>query len=210
MLRDPVDRAYSNWQHLWVDGLEPCADILEACKREQQRIDSGWAPFWHYRALGMYGRQVADLFEHFPREQVHLLRYRDLVEEPHKTLNEVCRFLGVSEDLLTEIPSGNSRPFVTPSVRTRVLGPVVRAGARAGQFLPPQAWRKMSRPLIDQLHHRGDPARPKLTQEQRVALRRPFLEDIALLEEVTGRSYDEWRVHRDGDSFHTRQTQRAG
>ena len=41
-------------------------------------------------------------------------------------------------------------------------------------------------------------------------LREPFVEDIALLEEVTGRSYDEWRVHRDGDSFHTRQTQRAG
>ena len=209
VLRDPVDRAYSNWQHLWVDGLEPCSDILEACRREQERIEAGWAPFWHYRSLGMYGRQIADLFEHFPREQVHLLRYRDLVEEPHKTLNEVCRFLGVSEDLLTEIPSGNSRPFVTPSVRTRVLGPVVRAGARAGQFLPPQAWRRVSRPLIDQLHHRGDPARPKLTQEQRVALRRPFLEDIALLEEVTGESYDDWRSHRDGDSFHTRQSQRA-
>ena len=32
VLRDPVDRAYSNWQHLWVDGLEPCSDILEACR----------------------------------------------------------------------------------------------------------------------------------------------------------------------------------
>lgn len=209
VLRDPVDRAYSNWQHLWVDGLEPCSDVLEACRREQERIDSGWAPFWHYRALGMYGRQVADLFEHFPREQVHLLRYRDLVEEPHKTLNAVCRFLGVTEDLLTEIPSGNSRPFVTPSLRTRVIGPVVRVGARAGQFLPPQHWRRLSRPLIGQLHHRGNAARPKLTQEQRVALRRPFLEDIALLEEVTGRSYDAWRVHRDGDSFATRAAQRV-
>jgi hypothetical protein len=140
---------------------------------------------------------------------VLLVRYRDLVEEPHKTLNEVCRFLGVAEDVLLEIPPGNSRPFVVPSLRTRILGPVVRAGARAGQFLPPEAWRKMSRPLVEQLHHRGNPARPKLTQEQRVALRRPFLEDIDLLEQVTGKSYDEWRVHRDGDSFHTRQAERS-
>ena len=67
----------------------------------------------------------------------------------------------------------------------------------------------MSRPLVEQLHHRGNPARPKLTQEQRVALRRPFLEDMKLLEEVTGKSFDDWRVHRDGDSFHTRQSQKT-
>ena len=61
---------------------------------------------------------------------------------------------------------------------------------------------------IGQLHQRGNPARPRLTPEQRDALREPFLEDIDLLEQVTGESYDDWRAHRDGDSFHTRQSQR--
>ena len=41
VLRDPVDRAYSNWMHLWMDGLEPRADIVEAVRREQKRIDDG-------------------------------------------------------------------------------------------------------------------------------------------------------------------------
>jgi hypothetical protein len=195
--------------HLWADGLEPCADVVEAVHREAARVDAGWAPFWHYRGLGMYGRQLADLFEHFPREQVLVLRYRHLVEDPRTALNRVSRFLGVREDVVTEIPSGNSRPFVHPSLRTRLLGPVVRAGAAAGQFLPPQAWRAASRPLVEQLHQRGNPARPRLTPEQGDALRRPFLEDIALLEQVTGESYDDWRAHRDGDSFATRQAQRT-
>jgi hypothetical protein len=157
----------------------------------------------------MYGRQLADLLEHFPREQVLVLRYRQLVDDPRTALNRVSRFLGVAEDVVTDIPPGNSRPFVHPSVRTRMLGPVVRAGAAAGQFFPPQAWRTASRPLIDRLHQRGDPARPRLTLEQGEALRRPFLEDIALLEEITGESYDDWRTHRDGTSFHTRQAQRS-
>ena len=209
VLRDPVDRLYSNWMHLWADGLEPCSDVVEACAREATRIDAGWAPFWHYRALGMYGRQVADLFEHFPREQVLLLRYRSLVDDPRTALNRVCRFLGVAEDVVTDIPSGNSRPFVNPGVRTTMLGPVLRAGAKAGQFLPPRAWRVASKPLIGQLHQRGNTARPRLTPEQGEALRTPFLEDIALLEEVVGESYDDWRNHRDGHSFHTRQSQRA-
>jgi hypothetical protein len=108
VLRDPVDRAYSNWMHLWADGLEPCADVVEACDLEARRVDEGWAPFWHYRGLGMYGRQLADLFEHFPAEQVLVLRYRALVDDPRTALNRVCRFLGVSEDVVTEIPKGNS------------------------------------------------------------------------------------------------------
>jgi hypothetical protein len=209
VLRDPVDRAYSNWMHLWADGLEPCADVLQACARERERVEAGWAPFWHYRGLGMYGRQLADLYEHFPREQTLVLRYRELVDEPRDTLNRVCRFLGVAEDVVTEIPAGNSRPFVHHSARTRLLGPVVRAGAAAGQFLPPAAWRRVSRPLVGQLHQRGKPARPRLTPEQREALLAPFLDDLTLLEEVTGQSFADWRAHRDGDSFHTRQAQRV-
>jgi hypothetical protein len=209
VLRDPVDRAYSNWMHLWADGLEPCSDVVEACAREQQRVDDGWAPFWHYQGLGMYGRQLADLFEHFPREQVLLLRYRSIIDDPRTALNTVCRFLGVAEDVVTDIPSGNSKPFVHASLRTRVLGPVVRAGASAGQFLPPEAWRALSRPIIDQLHQRGSTGRPRLTPEQGEVLRTPFLEDIALLEQVTGESYDDWRQHRDGGSFHTRRSQLA-
>jgi hypothetical protein len=53
VLRDPVDRLYSNWMHLRADGLEPCAEVVEACAREAERVDAGWAPFWHYRSLGM-------------------------------------------------------------------------------------------------------------------------------------------------------------
>jgi hypothetical protein len=209
VLRDPVDRAYSNWMHLWADGLEPCADVVEACNLEAKRVDDGWAPFWHYRGLGMYGRQLADLFEHFPAEQVLVLRYRSLVDDPRTALDRVCRFLGVSEDVVTEIPKGNSKPFVHPSARTKLLGPMVRTGAAVGQFLPPRAWRVASKPLVGQLHQRGNPERPRLTPEQGEILRAPFLDDIDLLETITGESFDDWRTHREGSSFHTRQSQRV-
>jgi hypothetical protein len=43
-----------------------------------------------------------------------------------------------------------------------------------------------------------------LTPEQGDALRAPFLDDIDLLEQVTGESFDDWRSHRHGDTFHTR------
>jgi hypothetical protein len=204
VLRDPVDRAYSNWMHLWMDGLEPQADIVEAVRREPTRVDAGWAPFWHYSGLGMYGRQVADLFDHFPREQVLLLRYRELVDSPDHTLNRVFGFLGVEGADIDTIPSDNSRVFVRDGVRTRTVGPVIRAGAAVGQFLPPKVWRTVSKPLISQLHKGGDASRPKLTPEQREVLLVPHLEDIALLEKVTGESFEQWRTYREGGSFVSR------
>src|SRR3712207_9449688 len=37
VVRDPVDRAWSNWVHLRADGLEPEADFLTAVRREGRR-----------------------------------------------------------------------------------------------------------------------------------------------------------------------------
>ena len=206
VLRDPVDRAYSNWMHLWMDGLEPRADIVEAVSHEQKRIDAGWAPFWHYQSLGMYGRQVQDLFDHFPREQVLLLRYKALVDQPDQVLNRVFGFLGVEGQEIASIPSDNSRPFVRNGVRARTVGPVIRAGASVGALLPPQVWRKLSKPLINQLHKGGEASRPKLTPEQREQLVAPHLEDIELLERLTGESFEEWKAYREGSSFVSRRS----
>jgi hypothetical protein len=204
VLRDPVDRAYSNWMHLWMDGLEPRADIVEAVRREQSRIDAGWAPFWHYQGLGMYGRQVADLLDHFPREQLLLLRYRDMVDSPTATLDHVFDFLGVPSAEIREIPRDNTRPFVRDGPRAKAIGPLIRTGATLGQFLPPKIWRHASKPLVSQLHRGGRPDRPKLSPAQRDALLEPHLPDIELLEKVTGESYADWKIYRDGGSYDSR------
>lgn len=206
VLRDPVDRLYSNWMHLRADGLEPCADVLGACAREAARVNAGWAPFWHYRRLGMYGRQLADLFEHFPREQVLLLRYRGLVDQPEETLRRVCEFLGVAPGGLSAVPADNSRPFVADGVHVKVIGPVIRTGARVGAYLPPEVWRRVSRPLVAQLHRRGSADRPRLDPDRRARLLEPFLDDIERLEQLTGESFEAWRRHRGGDTFHSRRT----
>jgi len=34
IVRDPVERAHSNWTHLWSAGLEPVGDFVRACAEE--------------------------------------------------------------------------------------------------------------------------------------------------------------------------------
>ncbi len=193
VVRDPIDRAYSNWMHLWVDGLEPCPDFVTAWHAEDERVEKGWAPFWHYRRLGRYGEQLQDLFTLVDRERVLVLRYWQLVSKPTETLNRVCRFLGIAEDRIGQVPADNSRPFVGPGLRTTVIGQAIRSGAALGQHLPPTFWRRASKPLVAALQFRGSRHRPALPPEQRAELLGDVAKDIALLEEVLGESFQDWR-----------------
>jgi len=210
VLRDPVDRAYSNWMHLWTDGLEPESDFLEAVRAEDARVGAGWAPFWRYRGLGRYGEQLAALYAHFARDQVQVVRYRALVDEPAKTLDAVCEFLGVDVGVVSTVPRDNTRPFVPDGPRRRVLSRAVRAGAGAGAFFTPQLWRRASRPLLRAMHGRQSTPRPALTAEQRLEVLEPLLPDIDRLENLVGESFDDWRGSQGRGSFAERATAASG
>ena len=129
IVRDPVERAHSNWAHLWSAGLEPVADFVRACGEEERRIAAGWASFWHYTGLGRYGEQLQYLFTLFPREQVLVLRYRQLVDEPAQALDRICAFLGVQTGVLTHLPRHNVTSHPEPTLAHRA----VSAGPAGGQ-----------------------------------------------------------------------------
>jgi hypothetical protein len=204
VVRDPVDRAYSNWAHLRADGLEPVADFLAAVRLEEQRTAAGWAPFWHYRGLGRYGEQLRDLHRHVPREQVFLVRYRQLVDSPGQTLDRVSDFLGVQAGVAHTVAPENVKPFVADTRRYRLLSAIARAGAALGAYAPPQVWRQASRPLIAALHA-GRAPRPPLPVEVRREVLAPLLGDIALLEELTGELFADWKGDSGRGDFRSRQ-----
>jgi hypothetical protein len=201
VVRDPIDRAYSNWMHLWCDGLEPVDDFTSAFGLEESRVAQGYAPFWRYRALGLYGEQLAHLYSYVDPDRVLVLRYRDLVDEPAATLDRACAFLGVRTGQLTSIPRDNSRTYVIPGWRPRVIGPLVRAGAWGGQFVRPEVWRAVSPSITRHLVTHGAAVRPHLTETEREALLPAFADDIALLSSLTGDDYSAWLSHASRGSF---------
>ena len=191
VIRDPVDRAFSNWTHLWADGLEPVGDFLAACAEERDRIDAGWAPFWRYLELGRYGAQLQHLFGHVPRERVHVIRYRQLIDEPVETLDGICRFLGVRTGEITALPESNVGRWALHGRLNHVLRRLIRAGAVVGSWLPPRHWRRAQRPLLGVLQRHRAP-RPHVTEAQRAELVGLFAEDNALLGELLGADYSDW------------------
>jgi hypothetical protein len=98
ILRDPADRAYSHFCHSRRDGREPLSDFAEALAAEDKRIAAGWWFNFHYRNRGYYAKQLKRYLELFPREQILVLLYDDMVSDCQGLLRRICAFLGVDEN----------------------------------------------------------------------------------------------------------------
>ena len=196
MLRDPVERAHSNWAHLWSAGLDPVGDFVKACADEDRRAAAGWAHFWHYTRLGRYGEQLEHLYQVFPKEQVLVLRYRDLVDAPVATLDQICAFLGVEPGIVCEVPRENVTAHPDGSLGHRAVSSVIRAAAAASRHLPGTTGTALTSPL-ERMLQRGARPRQPLTWEQRQAVLPYFESDIRLLEKVTESDFSDWLQPRE-------------
>jgi hypothetical protein len=196
ILRDPIERAHSNWTHLWSAGLEPLGDFVRACGEERRRIAAGWATFWHYVGLGRYGEQLEYLFKLFPRDQVAVFRYRLLVDEPARTLNRICEFLGVETGLVTEIPRHNVTAHPEPTLVHRTVSMAQRASSAIGPRLPGSAATTLTWQL-ERFLQRGSRARQPLSWQQRQALVPSFEADVRLLQSLLDEDFSDWLRPRD-------------
>lgn len=159
VIRDPIDRAYSNWGHLWCDGLEPESDFLTACRLEPQRIEAGDAPFWRYLETGLYGDQLQHLYGIFPREQVLVRRYRQLIDNTQAVLDQITEFLGVRTGLVSSIPKSNVSNWVPDTPVNRLLQKAVRAGAVTREMKLRLSWLgQHCRLEINETDHSYEPA----------------------------------------------------
>lgn len=106
ILRNPVDRAYSSYNHNLRSGLETLS-FEEALDREEERLASagGSVPrpgrfhfgqeHHSYCARGVYVDQLEAWLEQVPREQLLVLATEDLRSRRSETLRAALEFLGL-------------------------------------------------------------------------------------------------------------------
>ena len=122
LLRNPIDRAFSNWNMNWDRGREPL-EFLEAVAAEvKERADS---PELQSRRRsfvdrGFYAEQIERVFRYFPREQVRVIKFDDFRARTHEVVNDVFRFLGVAPLTKLKNREQNLIPYtrqITPDER---------------------------------------------------------------------------------------------
>ncbi len=94
VLRNPVERAYSEFMHFVRDGVEPITDFGKALDAEGARVEAGWA-LGRYVDRGRYAEQLERYLARFDRSQLRIYLHDDLVEDPQEVIEDVYRFIGV-------------------------------------------------------------------------------------------------------------------
>jgi len=117
MLRNPVERAYSSYRHMMMDGREKLS-FENALRNEEERTRENYEFIWFYKDVGFYYKQVRHYIESFGMKNVKICLYDDFAEDSMAVMKEVFRFLDVDEDFN---PDTAVRYNVGPSVRSESL-----------------------------------------------------------------------------------------
>src|SRR5437588_4974474 len=93
-LRNPVGRAFSQWNMGRAKGQEPL-EFIDALKRDHE-IGIWQGPRGNaYLARSFYAPQLERVFKLFPREQVFVLKYENFRTDAFPVLDRIFDFLGV-------------------------------------------------------------------------------------------------------------------
>jgi hypothetical protein len=131
LVRNPVDRALSQYNHEVALGREPLP-FEEALDAEEERLrgekermaaDPRYfsREWWShtYQARGRYAEQLERWLAVFPREQLLVLPTDDLGSNPGQAHSQVLEFLGASAQRLDSYPRVYEREYAPMKPETR-------------------------------------------------------------------------------------------
>jgi len=157
MLRNPVDRAYSQFHHERAGGHEKLTSFEEAIGCEEKRLagelekvlgDEDYSSYSHrhfsYLARGIYIDQLPTWMNLFPREQVLILKSEEFYADAEAVFKQTLDFLNLPHGQLKQRKQGYRRyndtnpPKMDPATRKQLIEYFEPHNARLYEYLGEQ------------------------------------------------------------------------
>lgn len=186
MLRDPVERAWSQYIMNLREGKTMEKDFLREVEQDGAQAKQGWGINHQYLALGMYADQVERYRKLFPREQVHVLLHEQFKDDPSGTVRRVLAAVGADNEVQLDL-SGRYNEAAVPrnAVLNRLL---VRSGAISTvKAMVPRKMRGGFKELLYSRKHM-----PELPLGQARALWAYYSADVERLSNMIGTDLMRW------------------
>lgn len=186
VLRNPVERAYSDYLMYRRKGLEHEEDFLHALRRQSDR-DPGIDPTGHYLSSGMYGEQLARYFEAFDHAQLHVVLHEDLRTDRDRVLRDLFTFIGVDPSVTIAEQAPSNVSGVPRGLPMRLAyGMRNRFKDQLRMVVPPSIKRRIDASLESRLIQEPLPA------EARAWLNDLYRPDIERLGHLLNRDLSSW------------------
>lgn len=187
ILRDPVDRAHSQYLLNHLNGVDQAPSFAIALQEDAARDKSSWMTARLYIEAGLYHAQVLRYLEAFGEDQVLILSFNDLTHRRGDLLSALCRFIGVDPGSLSPLQDPEAQNASKMARFPTAYKIATRLGLRKG-ILPESVrnWLGRSPWLFDK-------NKPPLDGHSRKLLQDIYEPDLVMLEKLLGRSYPELR-----------------
>ena len=188
-LRNPIDRAYSNHKHNIRQGFVFGDDLS---------FEKSLAENPTYIEHGYYGKHLEKWLKYFPKEQILIIYFEDIVANPEGVAAGVYRFLGISEDFVTaNFRKKSNESVAVANVRLALFVDGIRNYVKASNMIS-WVWGLLNmlgvRAIYRLLNMREVNSKiPKMLPETRDYLASLYRSDIDLLESIVGHPLTGWR-----------------
>ncbi|MGA8146934.1 MAG: sulfotransferase [Gallionellaceae bacterium] len=150
LVRNPVDRAYSQYRFQRGIGNEPVEDFEKALALERQRlageearqqVDAGYFSrrinHFGYLTRSLYLPYIKNWHQHFHPTQLHVVRLEDFIKSPQPVFDEICDFIGVPHHTISQNVHNASRmeEHMSPHTRAKLVEFFQRHNREMGEYL---------------------------------------------------------------------------
>jgi len=194
LLREPVGRAYSNYQHLVRDGRE-YSSFEDALCEEAQRLEKGWEWFWGLKQNSLYFDFVKKYIDTFGESRVKVLFFEEFVRDQETYLKEVMRFIGLDpqQTVFEEFDSNKSGVV---SGKWKFLHKLLLSEGFLNSALRTILPMKL-RKSLGALFKRFSTVKGGVSAETQSRLSREFSEDLTKLNGLIGGRVSQWVEKQD-------------
>ena len=191
ILRNPVERAYSQFLMFVRDNREPLRDFMQAVDEEETRIAQNWAWGWHYVRVGLYHQQLKRYFERYRREQIKVYLHEELKSNTDGVLRDIFDFLEVDN---TFIPNTSVKHNISGIPQNNLIHSWLYKKNLIKELVKPFLSEKLRKDIFRKLKKKQKLHKPELTKEIKQQLLPFFQEDILKLQELIDKDLSGWLV----------------
>ncbi len=197
ILRNPVDRAYSEYLHNYRRGLIHEDTFEKAIESEfkNQSLPLFDRRHFSYISRGWYSRYLKNYFQVFSREQVLILLFEeDFLHNPEQTISKILSFIGADQKKLNMNIKANeayypvSRKLGSLTVKKNPLRTALR------KVIPSYQSRMTIRNFIRKYNRIKGKQFPELSPYEKTEIfNKYFQEDVLQLESLLQKPVDSWK-----------------